>query len=94
MVSGDARPCATLDGPRTFQERGGVRDLACVSPLWVRVPPLAPLRRASLTGRPLGGEAWIKTLETATGRALAAPPIGRPRSRQAPAAPEAGEGVL
>ena len=36
------------------------------------------LRRASSTGRPLGAAAWIKALEAATGRALAAPPMGRP----------------
>jgi putative transposase len=52
------------------------------------------LRRASLTGCPLGGEAWIKALETATGRDLAAPPIGRPRSRQPADAPEAPGRVL
>jgi hypothetical protein len=42
------------------------------------------LRRASLTGRPLGGAAWVKALETATGRELAALSIGRRRSRRPP----------
>lgn len=37
------------------------------------------LRRASSTGRPLGAAAWVKTLEAATGRVLAQPPMGRPR---------------
>jgi len=37
------------------------------------------LRRASSTGRPLGAAAWVKALEATTGRALADPPIGRPR---------------
>jgi hypothetical protein len=50
------------------------------------------LRRACLTGRPLGGAAWIKTLETDTGRDLAAPPTGRPRSRLAATAKDAREG--
>jgi hypothetical protein len=35
-------------------------------------------RRASSTGRPLGAEAWIKTLEAQTGRSLAPPAMGRP----------------
>ncbi len=52
------------------------------------------LRRASITGRPLGGAAWIKALETATGRDLAVRPIGRPRSRHATAAPDAREGAI
>ena len=36
------------------------------------------LRRASTTGRPLGAAGWVKALERTTGRALAAPPMGRP----------------
>lgn len=36
------------------------------------------LRRAALSGRPLGGMAWVKALEVATGRALTDPPRGRP----------------
>lgn len=36
------------------------------------------LRRASTTGRPLGAAAWVKALETATGRDLSAPAMGRP----------------
>lgn len=36
------------------------------------------LRRASSTGRPLGASDWIKALEASTGRALAAPVMGRP----------------
>ena len=41
------------------------------------------LRRASRTGRPLGAAAWIKALETSTGRRLAPPPMGRPPSAEA-----------
>lgn len=41
-------------------------------------------RRASSTGRPLGAAAWIKTLEAATGRALAEPAMGRPKRRVDP----------
>jgi len=36
------------------------------------------LRAASSCGRPLGGAAWVKALEAATGRMLAAPKRGRP----------------
>jgi putative transposase len=36
------------------------------------------LRRASTTGRPLGAAAWVKALETTTGRTLSAPAMGRP----------------
>jgi putative transposase len=36
------------------------------------------LRRASTTGRPLGAAEWVRALERTTGRALAAPPMGRP----------------
>ena len=36
------------------------------------------LRRASLTGRPLGAAAWVKALEAAAGRPLAHPRRGRP----------------
>ena len=39
------------------------------------------LRSASTTGRPLGAEAWLKSLERSTGRRLEAPPIGRPPMR-------------
>jgi len=41
---------------------------------------LRRLRQASLTGRPLGAADWVKALEAATGRALADPPVGRPRA--------------
>ena len=37
------------------------------------------LRRASSSGRPLGAADWVNALEAATGRALAEPPIDRPR---------------
>jgi putative transposase len=37
------------------------------------------LRRASVTGRPLGAREWVKALEAATGRPLQDPPLGRPR---------------
>ena len=43
------------------------------------------LRRASSTGRPLGAADWVQALEAATGRALADPPIGRPKRAVAPA---------
>lgn len=36
------------------------------------------LRRASATGRPLGASAWVKALETSSGRALAPLRRGRP----------------
>jgi putative transposase len=46
------------------------------------------LRRASLTGRPLGAAAWIQALEASTGRRLVDPLRGRPpRSEAPPAAP-------
>lgn len=49
------------------------------------------IRRASSTGRPLGAAAWIKALEASTGRALAAPPMGRPARRSSD--PGAGIGA-
>jgi len=46
------------------------------------------LRRASLTGRPLGAAAWVKALEVSTGRRLGDPPRGRPpRSESASTTP-------
>lgn len=36
------------------------------------------LRRASVTGRPLGGAEWLRALERSVGRELAAPRRGRP----------------
>lgn len=36
------------------------------------------LRKASRDGRPLGAGDWVKALEAASGRVLAAPPRGRP----------------
>lgn len=39
---------------------------------------LRALRRASATGRPLGGASWIKALEASTRRNLAEPRWGRP----------------
>lgn len=48
------------------------------------------LRRASTTGRPLGAAAWVKALETSTGRALTAPAMGRPPRRAPEAAGVAG----
>lgn len=36
------------------------------------------LRRASVTGRPLGGSDWLKALEQSSGRSLAPPRRGRP----------------
>lgn len=40
------------------------------------------LRRACVTGRPLGAAAWVKALEAATGRSFADPPRGRPSKRE------------
>ena len=37
------------------------------------------LRRAAVTGRPLGGAEWLKALETSTGRTFSEPKRGRPR---------------
>jgi putative transposase len=39
-------------------------------------------RNASTTGRPLGAAAWVKALETATGRNLSAPAMGRPAAQE------------
>jgi putative transposase len=39
---------------------------------------LRKLRRASATGRPLGGADWLKQLEKTAGRTLSAPRRGRP----------------
>lgn len=44
----------------------------------VAAESLRKLRRASTTGRPLGGADWLNQLEKASGRALAAPRRGRP----------------
>jgi putative transposase len=44
---------------------------------------LKKLRRASATGRPLGGAEWLKTLEKSAGRSLAEPKRGRPTLRAA-----------
>ncbi len=41
---------------------------------------LRALRRAATTGRPLGANAWVKSLENSTGRMLSDPPRGRPRA--------------
>jgi putative transposase len=38
------------------------------------------LRHAAATGRPLGGAEWLKQIEKAAGRSLAAPKRGRPRA--------------
>jgi len=40
----------------------------------------AKLRRAASAGRPLGGAEWLKQIEHASGRALAAPKRGRPNA--------------
>lgn len=42
----------------------------------------AKLRRATATGRPLGGAAWLKALETTTGRTLGEPKRGRPSLKE------------
>jgi putative transposase len=45
----------------------------------VAAEALKKLRRATATGRPLGGAAWMKALEQSSGRALHEPARGRPR---------------
>lgn len=44
----------------------------------VAAEALKKLRRASATGRPLGGREWLKALEASAGRSLEAPRRGRP----------------
>ena len=41
------------------------------------------IRRATLRGRPMGGEAFVQSLERSTGRRLHPSPPGRPRKKSA-----------
>lgn len=47
---------------------------------------MAELRRAARTGRPLGGDGFVKRLEAALGRKLDGKRTGRPKKEQAAAA--------
>jgi len=76
-LDGRADPLLT---PGPLAERLGA-GMAGFFDLDVEEEAMRALRRASGTGRPLGAAAWVKTLEAATGRTLADPPIGRPRTR-------------
>lgn len=75
---------AHLDGqrdllltPEPLAERLGGR-MAGFFDVDVQEEALRRLRRASSTGRPLGGSDWVKALEATTGRPLRDPPLGRP----------------
>lgn len=59
------------------------RRAPCFFDLDVEEEARRRLRRAALTGRPLGAAAWIKALEASTGRRLADPPRGRPPRSEA-----------
>lgn len=58
------------------------RDMPRFFDLDLQEEALRTLRRATSSRRPLGAADWVKSLERATGRALAQPPIGRPRRRE------------
>lgn len=73
----EARPDPLLT-PAPLAERLGAA-MAGFFDLDVEEDARRKLRRASSSGRPLGAAQWVKALEAATGRALADPPIGRPR---------------
>ena len=73
-VEGRADPLLT---PGPLSERLGA-GLTRFFDLDVEAEAHRKLRRASLTGRPLGAAAWIKALERTTGRRLTDPPRGRP----------------
>jgi putative transposase len=79
--------------PAPLAERLG-EDMAAFFDVDVAQDARRALRRASMTGRPLGGAAWVKALEAATGRDLAAPPIGRPRSRHSSTTRDAREAPM
>ena len=64
--------------PQPRLDRRGA-ELASFFDLDVTEETRRKLRRASSTGRPLGAAEWAKALEASTGRALAPPPMGRPR---------------
>jgi len=67
--------------PEPLRERLGA-DLAGFFDLDVEEEARRRLRRAASTGRPLGAADWIKSMEAATGRRLADPPMGRPKREQ------------
>ena len=73
-VEGRADPLLT---PGRLAERLGER-MAGFFELDVAEEARRKLRRASVTGRPLGAGAWVTSLEASTGRALSDPPQGRP----------------
>jgi putative transposase len=72
----DGRPDPLLTPQPLIDRLGGRLD--GLFKIDVQADALRALRRASSTGRPLGASAWVKALETSTGRALIAPPMGRP----------------
>ena len=77
----EGRPDPLLT-PGAAAERLG-EDMAQAFEVDLEAEALRKLRRASSTGRPLGAAAWVKALETSTGRRLADPPLGRPRAEPA-----------
>jgi putative transposase len=81
-LEGRADPLLT---PGPLAERLG-EDMAKAFALDVDEEAQTRLRRAARTGRPLGAAAWIRTLETSTGRALADPKLGRPPAPTTPGA--------
>ena len=77
-VAGRPDPLVTCE---PLAERLGAR-LGSFFDLDVEAEAQRKLRRAAVTGRPLGAAAWVKALEAATGRSLADPPRGRPPAAQ------------
>lgn len=73
----EGRPDPVLT-PEPLLDRLGA-EMASFFDLDVTEEARRKLRRGSSTGRPLGATEWVKALEASTGRALAPPPIGRPR---------------
>ena len=73
-VEGRADPLLTPEPLRTRLGHG----LARFFDLDAEAEAQRKLRRAAVTGRPLGATAWVKALEQATGRPLVDPPRGRP----------------
>jgi putative transposase len=88
----EGRPDPLLT-PGPVAERLGAA-MAQAFELDVEAEALRRLRRASMTGRPLGAAAWIKALEASTGRALADPPMGRPRRASSDGPDEAQAALL
>lgn len=73
----DGKPDPLLT-PGPLGERLGA-EMASFFELDVAADTRERLRRASMTGRPLGAADWVTTLEGVTGRSLAVPAMGRPR---------------